>query len=172
MELASQYVPPTPSRRVTSIPLMPIPAWIAVPALTLAPLAQLLPANNSVRRFEEMCGRITTMRPQYFFWIRVSSKAPAGAVRALLSKAREDCKGRSRTKPLYRVGTTQIQARRGQPQLCESLKNSLPVERGRPFRFNNACVVHLFMLSFQHLVRCGNSRQNYDYRKQKSAEGY
>jgi hypothetical protein len=46
VEPASQYVPPTPSRKATSIRSIPTPAWTAVLALMLAPLVLSLPASN------------------------------------------------------------------------------------------------------------------------------
>jgi len=68
VEHASQYVPPTPSRKATSIRLIPTPAWTAAHAPTLAPLVQLLPANNQDKKTKQnnCCGYTTTVRPQYF----------------------------------------------------------------------------------------------------------
>jgi hypothetical protein len=48
VELASQYVPPTQSRKATSIRSIPTPAWIVALALTLAPLALSLPVSNQI----------------------------------------------------------------------------------------------------------------------------
>ena len=77
MELASQYVPPTPSLRATSTRSIPIPAWIAVPALTLAPLALLLPASNLTlsTRQHICCGSFPEWESAATFFLKNSAQA-------------------------------------------------------------------------------------------------